>query len=141
MKRVLCLFALAAAAHVAPAGPRPAASAACRPFDAYADTLVGTLQALATSTDSGDVAQRNRLGIPATAAASVTYVTTEQVCSKAATAFAANVGVSNGPPVSGVLYVVKVANVYVVDDPSQKMGEFSIRMVLTDKFKYLSQFM
>ena len=141
MKRVLFLTALAAAAHVAPASARPTASVACRPFDAYANAMVGTLKALATSTESGDVTQRNRLGIPATSAANVTYVTTEQVCSKAATAFGAHVGVVNGPPVSGVLYVVKVGSVYVVDDPSQKMGEFSIRMVLTDKFKYVSQFM
>ena len=141
MKRAIFLFALVGAAHVPSAGAHPAASVACRPFDAYADAMVGTLQGLATSTDPGDVAQRNRLGIPATTAANVTYVTTEQVCSKAATAFAANVGVVNGPPVSGVLYVVKVGSVYVVDDPSQKMGEFSIRMVLTDKFKYVSQFM
>src|SRR5678815_2005985 len=109
MRRTYLFLALIIGIAPAPdADAVPVTIAACRTRDAYADAMVGTLQQLATSTDPRDAGQRSRLGIPATTAANVTYVTIEQTCSKAASAFAANVGVDNGPPLSGSVYVVKV---------------------------------
>jgi hypothetical protein len=118
-----------------------AMSSACRPADSTSASMVAWLTAVVTGTDSAAVEQRTQMKLPKVAASQITYVTDENVCSKALSPYNANSTMSgNGVsvPPSGQLYVVKVGTVYVARDPAKTAGEFVINVTLDSKFRFLA---
>lgn len=71
------------------------------------------LAALVTSTRPSTVALKNNLGITATSGSQVSLVTSDSVCTAAATARAVEMQI---PYDSVAIYVYKVGNAYVTDE-------------------------
>lgn len=109
----------------------------CWPADRNAQALWGWMRDIATRTDSVYIATRDSLDIPFTTESKVSIVTSERTCQDAAEAFSAVMGVA--PPGGRRVYVIKVNNVYFVQDPSERMGEFTVAMVFTSKWVFVKR--
>ena len=90
----------------------------CRPSDVTTVRTVAHLQRLVTSSTSSDRALKDSLGITATKAGDVAYVTAERTCAKALTAFNT---VMATPSQTRQLYVFKIGRDFAVEDPT--MGQ------------------
>lgn len=106
----------------------------CRGPDAVSAQLISYLQDLVTATDTGTVARRQTWGLPATSSSNVTLVIDSRTCAKAADAYSADEDTLN-PMVGRQAYVVKVATLYVVWDPTVRVGEWNAYRIMDNKFK------
>lgn len=104
----------------------------CWPADRNAQALWGWIRDIATRPDSVYVATRDSLGIPLTTESKVSIITREATCHDAADAFSSEMGVT--PPGGRRIYLIKANNVYFVQDPSERIGEFTVAMVFTSKW-------
>jgi hypothetical protein len=103
--------------------------------------MVRWLTRIVTGADGASIEQRRLMKLPQLPASQITYVTDENVCNKAVGPYNANSKITrDGVPVSpsGMLYVVKVGNVYVARDPAKTAGEFVINVTLDSSFKVLA---
>ncbi|HSE65405.1 MAG TPA: hypothetical protein VLB12_00365, partial [Gemmatimonadales bacterium] len=91
------------------------------------------------ASDSGVVAQRNYLHIPAVSANQVVVVTTTATCDSLRTAYAQALGVS--PVASLSVIVIKADSVYVVNDPSRRAGEWVLSNIFNLQFQRLQGFL
>lgn len=119
-------------------GDRPI-PAVCAPADDFTALLLSKIQRLVTSTDTGDVAERNGLQWPSVPATSITYVTDNAVCSAAEAAYTAAVPTSVRVAPSGTMYAFKIDTVYFVFDRAQRAGEWVMAMTLDRRFKVLGK--
>lgn len=106
----------------------------CRGPDALSAQLISYLQVLVTGTDTATITRRQAWGLPATSASNVTLVTDSRTCAKAADAYSADEDTLS-PMVGRQAYVVKVATLYVVWDPTVHVGEWSPYRIMDNKFK------
>lgn len=109
----------------------------CRGPDALSAQLISYLQLLVTATDTGTITRRQTWGLPATSSSNVTLVTDSRTCAKAADAYSADEDTLN--PVAGrQAYVIKVATVYVVWDPTVRAGEWGAYRTLDSRFNVIA---
>lgn len=111
----------------------------CAGPDEISDGIVKRYVALATSSYPPHVANREALGIPAAAASQVTLVTDSTLCAHAGAAYAqaerdsaltsGRVAQPGDSALGRVVYVVRVANRYVVADSANVAGEWFIAWV------------
>jgi hypothetical protein len=127
------VFATLAAAHRAD-------GQACQPADSLADQQVASIRHIVTSTESHLVATRTAMNLPAATAQEVSYVSDEATCARLAAVYRENAGPA-GPEstFTGRVFVVKVRDVYVVQDPGARSGEFGIELVLDSQDRVLAR--
>jgi hypothetical protein len=136
-----CATAVAMPAAITPASGSVAhtssTSAVCAPTDDFTALFLSKIQRLVTSTDTGDVATRQRFHWPSVTARSVTYVTDDSVCSSAEAVYTPAAGLNPPPTPSGQVYVYKIGFVYFIFDRAQSVGEWTVAMTLDRKFNVL----
>jgi hypothetical protein len=108
----------------------------CRPVDGVAKSLVQWVGATATGTDSASAANRAQYGVPATTWNNISIMTDAKTCKAAGEAYSRELQVTptGGRPV----IVVKVGDVYVVEDPTVKVREWTQGTVFTRRWVLLS---
>ena len=144
MRRIAELFTVAGmiltiAAWTQPgsATPRLGLTTQCRGPDALSAQLISYLQLLVAATDTGTIMRRQTWGLPAASSSNVTLVTDSRTCAKAADAYSADEDTLK-PMAGRQAYVIKVATVYVVWDPSVRVGEWSSYRTMDRKFKVIA---
>jgi hypothetical protein len=90
------------------------------------------------TSDSSSEFARAVMSLPITADSAVVPVTDQALCAKAREAYVAGL-----PPelraTTKSVFVIRVGDVYTVDDPSVKVGKSSVVMTLSSDFAVLSQ--
>ncbi len=115
--------------------------AQCKAADAQSANMIRYMRQLATASvpsDSESVAIRTTYQIPAALATQVTLVNTAKTCQSALVAFKA--AAPDVTPAPSSIYMVAVGNVYVVWASNTASSEWTPHVVLSSKFKVLSQF-
>jgi|SRR3954467_508244 hypothetical protein len=107
----------------------------CRAADALTSRTLDELRGMVTSTDSLQRAYRDSVRVPPGDGTSVHLVTDEQTCVRAAEAY--NL-VWKTPERRRQLYVYRVSNRYIVEDPTQGGGEYRGLQVFDLQWRYLS---
>lgn len=146
MLRIFAIFALLIILQGArPLYPQvdPEPRSVCRSFDEGAEDLVEWVQMLVTDMTEEGIEDRERYRIPAVDASSVSYVTDETICRRAAIKYQHELDERGRP--SRQVYVVQVATErkelrYIVIDPTYRAGEFQLWMVFDWRFKRLAAF-
>ena len=115
------VFAVLFASVWALQGLTPSQALTCLPSDAVASRHVAEFQALITSVKPKDVSYRQLLGLSATKASDVSYVTDERTCNKAVAALDALWGT---PPSERQVYVYRIGTDFAVEDPQVRGGEY-----------------
>ena len=122
---------LGAGVAIAQGGTNPS----CRPPDLVSSlTPKGLKNFLQTPSAEFDAA-RQRMKLPLVPASEITYVGANTICGKAGKAYYAVLVRTPPIPPSGQVYVYKVGTVYVVDDPTQTVGEWVIAMTVSSNFE------
>jgi hypothetical protein len=120
-------------------GASATAQSACLPQDAGMSQRISATNRLLASSDSGAIRAREHQQLSAVADSSVQAVTTDSICVAARDSYNAAL-----PPAAQQagrrVYVIRVGNRYLVEDPTLKFGEFGMMMVLDDSFVVLGQF-
>ena len=107
----------------------------------HAISLADYMKDLVTSSDSLMVVTRGRYGIPAGDSSGVTVEVDAATCIDAGTAYHAVLHGPESPPVSRTLVVVKLGQSnYVVVDPDELAGEFTIHVVFNTQWERLAVF-
>lgn len=114
------------------------AQSACRPVDAELDERVRLTRRLVTSSDADDINARQRQQLPAVADTSVQPVSVDSICAAARDVYNAELPVAVQQTGRSV-YVIRVGDRYVVEDPAVKFGEFGLMMVMDQSFAVLSK--
>ncbi len=117
---------------------QPLPAQACRPLDERGEFMVNTLKNELVATDERVIESRDRMGIPAVDSADVVFVADERICDQALRAY--NEGVPDDVQGSTYVYVVKVADVFVVLDPTRMAGEWAVEMVMDSHFNVISRY-
>lgn len=120
----------------------------CRQFDGYAENLVGYAEMLAADTTTEITETRLRYGIIPVPPSSVAYVTDEAVCRRAALRFneaAVDEEGRGGDRPDRQVYVVRIGTTpetirYLVEDPDERAGEFTVGMVFDAEFRHLATY-
>lgn len=107
-----------------------AQTSTCLPVDGYAANFRLSAQLLILATDSVDVARRARLQLPVIDTSRVTYVSDPKIC--AALVSAINSYMRSTNLVTRV-YVLDLGNVYLVEDPNARAGEWTPNFSVTHK--------
>jgi hypothetical protein len=133
-------FASALAALVLLSVPQRAAgqTGSCLPLDDEATGMLNWATHLATGTDSSTIASRQGLQVPAVAANRVKLVTKASTCKKASDAYSAALNEPSNP--GRAVYVVQIGSVYLVEDPTQLIREWTQGMVFDRKFVLLERY-
>jgi len=113
----------------------------CLPTDSVSATaLRRSFQDIVTSADPQIVRMRTGMKLPAATADDVVVITDEVTCARMRDAFRAALGVSSNPTgLSGQVMVIKVKDVFIVEEPGATSGEFSISMVIDSTGTVLSR--
>jgi hypothetical protein len=112
------------------------AQAACRPMGREMTMRRDYLSRIVT--DSSSEFARAMMSLPMAADSAVVPITDPALCAKAREAYVAGL-----PPelreTTKSVFVIRVGDVYTVDDPAVKVGKFSVVMTLDADFAVLSQ--
>jgi hypothetical protein len=129
-----------AAAVAALAVGATSARAQCRGADSTATRMVAKYTNLLdrATVDGPTRQQLTKMSLPQPPAA-VALVTNNTVCRKAEQAYTTALGANRNTP-SGAVYVVKVGTSYVVRDPAQRGGDWTIEMVLDSQYRIKYKF-
>jgi hypothetical protein len=114
------------------------AQSACLPTDAELDLRVRATRRLAASGQPDDVNARQHQQLPAVADTSVQAVSVDSICVAARDSYDAALPAAAQRGGRRV-YVIRVGDRYVVEDPTLKFGEYGLMMVLDQAFAVLSK--
>ena len=117
---------------------RVEAQSACRAADAELDMRLRATKWVVTSTDAGAMKARQHQQLPAVADTSVQVVTTDSVCAAARDSYNAALPATK-QQAGRQVYVIRVGDRYVVEDPTLRFGEFGLMMVLGQSYMVLSK--
>ena len=142
---ILLVVGLTAASAGAPSQPPPGS---CQPYDAHAQGFVSYAKTLAADTTEKIARTRARYGITPVPASSVTYVSDEAICRRAALRFndeAVDEEGRGGDRPDRQLYVVRLGTTpetirYIVEDLLETGGEFTVGMVFDADFRHLATY-
>lgn len=128
------------AAVAALAGVVTNAHAQCRGADSTATRMVAKYRNLLdrATVDAATRQVLTDMSLPQPPA-SVSLVSNSTVCRKAEQAYTAALGANRNTP-SGAVYVVKVGTSYVLRDPAQRGGQWTIEMVLDSQYRMKHKF-
>jgi hypothetical protein len=115
------------------------AQSACRSADAELDLRIRVTIQLVTSTDPDDVRARQHQQLPAVADSSVQAIFADSVCIAARDSYDAALP-ARMQQAGRRVYVIRVGDKYIVEDPTLKFGEFGLTMVLNQLFAVLGKF-
>ena len=133
--RMLALSAVTLFVFAATSG---AQGAGCRPTDEHAHALREYAVLLATEQSPQMDRTRHQYGIVVVPASEVKLVTDTQTCGAAARKYK-HVLRKKGKS-DHLVYVVRVGERYIVYDPDEKVGEFTVHMVFDKHFVLLASF-
>lgn len=133
--RVIMMFAAMALLLAPPAG---AQDAGCRPTDEAAQGLREYAILLATEQSQEMIETRRVYGLVAVPESEVLIVTDRKTCAAAARKYQHALG-DRGRSDRRV-YVVQIGERYIVYDPDERAGEFTVHMVFDKHFKLLATF-
>lgn len=142
---ILLVAGLTTAPADAPSQPPPGS---CRQFDDYAENLAGYAEMLASDTTTEIAETRLQYGITPVPPSSVAYVTDEAICRRAALRFneeAVDEEGRGGDRPDRQVYVVRLGTTpetirYIVEDPDERAGEFTVGMVFDADFRHLATY-
>jgi hypothetical protein len=117
---------------------RASGAQGCLPTDDNAQALRNYALRLATDGSADMDSTRTRYGLVMVAASEVQIVTDKPTCASAARKFHHAVGEKG--KADRLVYVVRIGTRYIVTDPDEHMGEFSVHVVFDSKFKQLASF-
>jgi hypothetical protein len=129
---------LAAVILVAVSGVSAAQEPGCRATDENAEGFRDYAVQLATEQSPEMIQTRQTYGIVAVPETEVQIVTDRQTCAAAARKYKHALG-EHGKS-DRLVYVVRIGERYVVYDPDEKAGEFTVHMVFDKHFKLLATF-
>jgi hypothetical protein len=140
MKRKNCLAIAWTAAcfgilttHV-PIGASEAGSSQCKAADSISTRVNGFISDLLLSTDSGDIAMRDTVGINGVQPSQVALVTDSRICSRLASEIDHLAGVNNS---GRVIYAFSVGNTFGALDPTIKASEWVQLLFYDNHYKFL----
>ena len=113
----------------------------CRAADAGSAYLLAKVRSWATATTGPYVKNRQVVELPQVPAEEVQAVTDEEICQQAAAAYdRERVRRHQTPPAQRQVHVVRVGSFYVVADPTEKAGEWTVAMVFNATWELVSTF-
>lgn len=139
MKKLPCFASMTAVLVVGSA--MPAKAQTCAPPDSLATIARATVQWVVSSTDTHDIAFRQRLQLPASDTSAVTRITNDAVCQQVLAAV--NAAVSDWPaPLPTTIHVMAIGNHFVAmhPNPSPATREWDQYMVLDSQFHVVAKF-
>lgn len=125
---------LALAFSLGTAATAQAQTSTCLPVDGYAANFRLSAQLLIRATDSVDVARRTRLQVPVIDTSKVAYVSDSKVCAALVNAINSYMRSTN---LVARVYVLDLGNVYLVQDPNARAGEWTPNFSVTHKYGVL----
>jgi hypothetical protein len=115
------------------------AQSACLPSDLGMTQRINATKQLLASSDSSDIRAAEHKHLSAVKDSIVQAVTTDSVCAAARDSY--NTALPSTIQQAGRrVYVIRVGNRYLVEDPTVMFGEFGMVMVLDDSFAVLGMF-
>jgi hypothetical protein len=112
---------------------------ACLPSDLGMSQRISATSRLLASSDSSDIRAVQHKQLSAVRDSSVQAVTTDSICAAARDSY--NAALPSAVQQAGRrVYVIRVGNRYLVEDPTVMFGEFGMVMVLDDSFAVLGMF-
>lgn len=106
-----------------------AQSSTCRAADDESARLISAAKLMVTSTDSRWIQARNAYQLSVVPDTAIALVTDDSVCAQAGSAY--NSALADGLRHERSLYVVRVGDRYVVEDPSTDASGAEYRLIVT----------
>jgi hypothetical protein len=109
-------------------------SSQCKAADSISTRVNGSISDLLLSTDSGDVAMRDTVGINGVQPSQVALVTDGRICSRLASELDHLAGVNNS---GRVIYAFSVGKTFAALDPAIRAGEWVQLIFYDNHYKFL----